>query len=344
MFLAILQWKRVPPPSNLPLETFFESLTTAIRYVRYTAGIKILLIRHALFSFFISITPSLIPVIALQEFRLQASSLGYVFTTMAVGSVLSGVFIIPWARAKYSPQRITTGASALLNLLLVLGGISIWTKYDFAGIPVKLCPSTPDLPPFLVFAALAGAGWTVQASELWVASQRAMPDWARGRMNATTTTVAQGATALGGAVWGLAAHGFGIVPTFLGACRGFPFAEGPCRVVPALLDRLYQEPHFRAGTGGDLPPEHYPKPTACTPRWPGIDYCRVRCSSSPPKRMHGPDARSSSDLFAKWRIPVATVRGPAPAQQIPHGSCGALLEATPVAERAVDEERKGRHR
>src|SRR5271166_617323 len=217
MFLAILQWKRVPPPSNLPLETFFESLTTAIRYVRYTAGIKILLIRHALFSFFISITPSLIPVIALQEFRLQASSLGYVFTTMAVGSVLSGVFIIPWARAKYSPQRITTGASALLNLLLVLGGISIWTKYDFAGIPVKLCPSTPDLPPFLVFAALAGAGWTVQASELWVASQRAMPDWARGRMNATTTTVAQGATALGGAVWGLAAHGFGIVPTFLGA-------------------------------------------------------------------------------------------------------------------------------
>jgi hypothetical protein len=29
--------------SNLPLETFFESLTTAIRYVRYAAGIKILL-------------------------------------------------------------------------------------------------------------------------------------------------------------------------------------------------------------------------------------------------------------------------------------------------------------
>ena len=160
---------------------------------------------------------SLIPVMALHEFHLQASSLGYVFTTMAFGSVLSGVFIIPWARAKYSPRRITTGASILLNLLLVLGGISIWTRYDYAGIPAKLCPSTPALPPFLMFAALAGAGWTVQASELWVASQRAMPDWARGRMNATTTMVAQGATALGGAVWGLAAHGFGIVPTFLGA-------------------------------------------------------------------------------------------------------------------------------
>lgn len=67
MFLAILQWKRAQPPASLPLETFFESLTTAIRYARYTAGIKILLIRHALFAFFISITPTLIPVMASQE-------------------------------------------------------------------------------------------------------------------------------------------------------------------------------------------------------------------------------------------------------------------------------------
>ena len=38
MFLAILQWKRVQAQSSLPLENFFESLTTAIRYVRYTPG------------------------------------------------------------------------------------------------------------------------------------------------------------------------------------------------------------------------------------------------------------------------------------------------------------------
>jgi hypothetical protein len=35
-------------------------------------------------------------------------------------------------------------------------------------------------------------GSTLSASELWVASQRAMPDWARGRMNATMVMVAQG--------------------------------------------------------------------------------------------------------------------------------------------------------
>jgi hypothetical protein len=67
-----------------------------------------------------------------------------------------------------------------------------------------------------------------------VASQRAIPDWARGRMNATMTMVAQGATALGGALWGLAAHGFGVVPTFLGAAGFALLLMVLVNVVPAL--------------------------------------------------------------------------------------------------------------
>ena len=55
---------------------------------------------------------------------------------------------------------------------------------------------------FFVVAALAGFGWTLSASELWVAAQRAMPGWARGRMNATVIAVSQGALALGGVIWG----------------------------------------------------------------------------------------------------------------------------------------------
>jgi MFS family permease len=216
MFLAILQWHRVRTQSNLPLENFFESLTTAIRYVRYTPGIRILLARHALFSFFISIIPALMPVVGLKELHLKASHLGYLFTAMAVGSVLSGVFIIPWARGRYSPQRITTCA----NLLLIL---------DLGLIVLIHRPYV-----FLAVAALGGAGWTLSASELWVASQRAMPDWARGRMNATMTMVAQGATALGGALWGMAAHGFGVTTTFLGAAGFALVLMTLVRVVPAF--------------------------------------------------------------------------------------------------------------
>jgi MFS family permease len=199
MFLAILQWKRIKVQSSLPLENFFESLTTALRYVRYAPGIRILLFRHTLFSFFISIIPSLMPVVGLEELHLPASHLGYLFTSMAVGSVISGAFIIPWARARYSPQRITT----LANVLLLLSScLMVLVHRPFV---------------FLVVAALAGMGWTLSASELWVASQRAMPDWARGRMNATMVMVSQAATALGGVIWGVAAHHAGVVSTFLGA-------------------------------------------------------------------------------------------------------------------------------
>src|SRR5271169_6561426 len=216
MFLAFLQWKQVKVQSNLPLENFFESLTTAIRYVRYTPGIKILLARHTLFSFFIAIIPSLMPVVGLKELHLEASHLGFLFTSMAVGSVISGAFIIPWARAKYSPQRITTAANFVLLLSCCL--------MAFVHRPGV----------FLVVAALAGMGWTLSASELWVASQRAMPDWARGRMNATMVMVSQAATALGGILWGLAAHNAGVVPTFLGAAVIGILLMVLVRVVPAL--------------------------------------------------------------------------------------------------------------
>src|SRR6516165_3835218 len=82
---------------------------------------------------------------------------------------------------------------------------------------LSMMATVSALPYTLLVAALGGMGWTLSASELWAASQRAMPDWARGRMNATMVMVAQAATALGGVIWGFAAHHAGVVPTFLGA-------------------------------------------------------------------------------------------------------------------------------
>jgi hypothetical protein len=70
---------------------------------------------------------------------------------------------------------------------------------------------------FLLVAAFAGVGYTLSACELWVAAQRAMPDWARGRMNAVIIMVAQGALALGVVLWGAAAAAVGVRWILLGA-------------------------------------------------------------------------------------------------------------------------------
>jgi hypothetical protein len=117
---------------------------------------------------------------------------------MGGGSVLGAVFVVPWMRKHFSPNALTVMANVVIAVVYVLMAL------------------VRDQNVFMVVAALAGIGWTLSASELWVAGQRAMPPWARGRMNATVIMVSQGAMALGGVIWGTAATGFGINPTLLG--------------------------------------------------------------------------------------------------------------------------------
>jgi hypothetical protein len=113
------------------------------------------------------------------------------------------VFIIPWLRARLSPDCLTLLANLLLVLVYVLMALVRQTEV------------------FFVVAALAGVGWTLSASELWVAAQRAMPNWARGRMNATVIMISQGAMALGGVIWGSTAAIAGASYTLLGAATLF---------------------------------------------------------------------------------------------------------------------------
>jgi MFS family permease len=193
--ISILSWK--PKVEKLPHEGFFESIASAIRYARYSQGIRIILFRNALFSFFISVFPSLLPVIGLKELHLSASNLSVLFTSMGLGSVFAAVVILPWARGRFSPNALTRSANWLGSIVSVLMAL------------------TREPHVFLLVAALSGVVWTVVASELWVAAQRAMPGWARGRMNATVIMVSQGAMALGGVVWGTIAATTGVTAAML---------------------------------------------------------------------------------------------------------------------------------
>jgi MFS family permease len=74
---------------------------------------------------------------------------------------------------------------------------------------------------FLLVAALAGMGWTLSASELWVSAQRAIPDRLRGRMNATIIMVSQGAMVIGGVIWASLVAVVGPSSTLLGAALLF---------------------------------------------------------------------------------------------------------------------------
>ena len=198
--VATRQWKQPTLPAKLPSESFFESFGTVIRYVRNAPGFQVVLARNFLFALFISVIPALMPVVGLKVLHLSSSNLGLLFTSMGAGSVVGAVFIIPWLRARLSPDRLTLSA----NLLLVL-------------VYVLMASGSPDRGYSLLLRRLPGVGWTMSASELWVAAQRAMPSWARGRMNATVIMISQGAMALGGVIWGSTWAIAGTSYTLLGA-------------------------------------------------------------------------------------------------------------------------------
>ena len=197
--LAAWQWKQPTKPAKLPPERFFKSFGTVVHYVRCAPGLQVVLARNFLFSLFISPIPALIPLVGLRVLHLSPSNLGLLFTSMGAGSVLGVVFIFPWLRTRFSPDSLTLSA----NLLIVI-----------AYVMMSFVRQTEA---FLILAALAGMGWTLSASELWVAAQHAVPNWARGRMNATVIMISQGAIVFGGAIWSLAAAMTGATCALFGA-------------------------------------------------------------------------------------------------------------------------------
>ena len=224
--LAARQWKQPTVVAKPPPERFLESFETVVRYVRCAPGLQVVFARNFLFALFISAIPALIPVVGLKVLQLSSSYFGVLLISMGSGSVLGAVFIFPWLRARFSPDSLTLSANLLIVTAYVLMALVRRTE------------------AFFIVAAFAGMGWTLSASELWVAAQRAMPSWARGRMNATVMMISQGAMVLGGVIWGSAA-----------AIAGAPYALFAAAVLflLSLLLASRLSINFTRNLGGDLP-------------------------------------------------------------------------------------------
>jgi predicted MFS family arabinose efflux permease len=201
VILALRRCKRPSVPLERRSESFFESrsVETVIDHIRNAPGFQVVFARSFVFALFISAVPALMPVMGLKVLHLSSSNLGLLFTSVGTGSVVGALLIIPWLRARLSSDSLTLFA----NLLLV---------FVYASMAFVRAPEV-----FFFVAALAGVGWTLSASELWVAAQRAIPGCARGRLNAAIIMISQGAMALGGIIWGSIAAIAGADHALLGA-------------------------------------------------------------------------------------------------------------------------------
>src|SRR6202048_1143721 len=63
---AIMSWHNPRKRSRAPTESMLESFVGAVRYVRYSRGIPVVLIRALMFALLISVIPALLPAVALK--------------------------------------------------------------------------------------------------------------------------------------------------------------------------------------------------------------------------------------------------------------------------------------
>jgi MFS family permease len=188
VFTAIPSLRKTGSGVSQTLVSSLRSIPSTFRYVGQAQHVGNILARNALFSFFVVAIPALAPVLLLKELRLDASSLGLVFASMGIGSVISAIFVIPWLRS-----RFTT------DVLMIIAQVTLAGVYILMAM-VHHCLYC------LVPMALAGASWTLAASELWVIAQRSIPNSLRGRISALMMVLSQGAMTLGGVVWGVGAQ------------------------------------------------------------------------------------------------------------------------------------------
>ena len=187
VIFVIAKWKRPPRESKLPAETFRGALSAAIRYVRYSPGIRRLLLRSAFLIFFTSSFWALLPMAA-KEASKSPVAYGFLLGFFGLGAV-AGAVVLQRARLKLSCETILSIATATFAAVLL--GTAL------VRIPVILC----------AMMLFGGASWTVFMSIFNIMIQKLAPDWVRARVLSVYLFVFQGSVAAGSALWGfLALH------------------------------------------------------------------------------------------------------------------------------------------
>ena len=129
----------------------------------------------------------------------RAAQLGLIFACVGVGSLTGAIFVLPYLRERLTPNAITSIAMAIMVVVLI--------SMSFIR----------QVPALMVSTAFAGVAWALAGSELWVAGQRVMPGWVRGRMNAFLIMLGQGGMALGAVLWATGVANLGLDLTFAAA-------------------------------------------------------------------------------------------------------------------------------
>src|SRR5580692_4747780 len=200
VILVVARWKRSAVKRTTPPETVTGATVAAIRYVRFSPTVRVVLLRAGTAMFFASALLALLPSIA---HRISGSPIGYgiLLGAFGFGAVL-GALVMQRARSRWSADVIVSAGIGIFGLTMIAAG------------------SLRVLPFLSAVMLIGGAAWISFISLFNVQVLNQAPDWVRARVLAVSLLVFQGGVAAGSAIWGAVAAREGVGNALLWAGVG----------------------------------------------------------------------------------------------------------------------------
>jgi MFS family permease len=194
VIIVVRRWKRPERKRSAPLETLGGATIAAVRYVRHSPVLRLVMLRAGATMFAASALLALLPSVA-RTISARPTVFGVLLGCFGTGAVLGGLAMQP-ARRRWSLETVATSAVVMLGAMIIAAG------------------AVSSLVFLAAVVLVAGAGWLVFISLTSALVQTLAPDWARARVLAVFILIFQGGIATGSAAWGAVATRTGI-PTAL---------------------------------------------------------------------------------------------------------------------------------
>jgi predicted MFS family arabinose efflux permease len=203
---AIWWWRGSRPANALPREHVGEAVRAGGRYIAASPALRAILLRAGLFTLFASSVWALLPLTAHSQLHLGSGGYGLLLGCVGVGA-LAGAAVLPRLRARLTPgAQLTAGSAGLAGVALIQALVHVTALVAVALV-------------------VGGMAWILALSTLNSLYQLTLPPWVKARGLSFYLIVFQGGSAVGSAVFGLAAQHAGLTRPLLAAAAGL--ALGP---------------------------------------------------------------------------------------------------------------------
>lgn len=206
VWFAVRSWPSTAAASSkLPPERVLNAVVAGLRYARFDANLRTVVIRVVAFIFFATGFWAVAPLIGRGMIHLDALGYGIWMSTFGVGAILGG-----WLMSR---------VVAVLSLNIIIG---VNTVLMAAGmITIALLPIRWVAFPIMF---VVGICWMMTLGSFVMAVQTNVPSWVRGRAVAIYFMVFQGAMALSAAFWGAVSQHYGLKLGLICAAGGLVVA------------------------------------------------------------------------------------------------------------------------